>query len=72
MTPTCRYGRAQLYAPEKRIGNWLMDTLWFNVIIIWLMTLFLYMTLYFDLLRKVLTFIESIRLRKQSRSQPDT
>ncbi len=68
MIPTSRTGRAHLYAPVKRLGNVQMDTLWFNVLFIWFTTFILYITLYFDLLRKVLSFTESVRLRKQSQS----
>lgn len=51
-------GRSQLFASEKRIGNYLINTFWFNVITIWLTTIIFYFSLYFDLLRKVLLFIE--------------
>ncbi|MGW8313996.1 MAG: ATP-binding cassette domain-containing protein [Bacteroidales bacterium] len=66
MVPTSRAGRAQLYAPVKRLGNLQIDTLWFNIVFIWFTTLLLYITLYFDLLRKILGFAESFKLRKQS------
>ena len=67
MKPTSRFGRAQLYAPNKQLGNFEIDTLWYNVIAIWLYTLALYLTLYHDLLRKVVTFSETRRLtRKQT------
>ncbi len=66
MIPTSRAGRAQLYAPVKQLGNLQFDTLWFNVLFIWFTTMMLYITLYFDLLRKILGVVESLRLRKQS------
>jgi ABC-type multidrug transport system ATPase subunit len=44
--------RAHFFAPVKFIAGRQVDTLWFNLIIIWLMTLSLYITLYYDLLRK--------------------
>ena len=68
MVPTSRAGRAQLYAPLKRLGNAQMDTLWFNVLFIWFTTLLAYVTLYFDVLRRILNYTESIKLRKESRS----
>ena len=68
MIPTSRTGRAHLYAPVKQLGNAQLDTLWFNVLFIWFTTILLYVTLYFDLLRKVLSFTESVRLRRQSRT----
>jgi hypothetical protein len=66
MVPTSRNGRAQLYAPVKRIGNAQMDTLWFNVLFIWFTTLLAYITLYLDVLRRILNFTESIKLRRES------
>lgn len=67
LVPNSRIGRAQLYAPVKRIGNVEIDTLWFNVVVIWITCLLLYLTLYHDSLRKTLTFFENKRLRKKSR-----
>ncbi len=62
--PTSNVGRAHLYAPVKRLGSLTIDTLWFNVIFIWFTSFILYLALYFDLLRKLLTWFENIRLRK--------
>jgi len=64
LVPASRVGRAQLYAPVKRIGNWEIDTLWFNVVVIWITCLLLYLTLYHDSLKKTLAFLDSIRIRK--------
>ncbi|MEL7148728.1 MAG: hypothetical protein AAFO69_20305, partial [Bacteroidota bacterium] len=47
--------RAQFYQPYKHIFGMLIPTQWFNVIIIWLMTLILIVTLYFDVLRKIVS-----------------
>ncbi len=47
--------RVNFYYPEKHfLGNY-YDTLAFNVTIIWIMTIILFVTLYFDLLRKVVS-----------------
>ncbi|MEN8156124.1 MAG: ATP-binding cassette domain-containing protein [Bacteroidota bacterium] len=59
-------GRAHLYASHKRIGNKKIDTLWFNMMVIWFSCLLLYLTLYFDTLRKVLAFFENMRIRGPS------
>jgi hypothetical protein len=56
--PENKTGRAQLYASRKRIGDYLVDTFWFNVLIVWLTSLFFYFTLYFDVLRRALLFFE--------------
>jgi len=45
---------APFYAYSKSFFGIQMETIWFNVIIIWLMTLMLYCILYFDVLRKFL------------------
>lgn len=56
-TPDSNIGNAHFYAPVKVFGNVQIDTFYFNIIVIWLMTAFFYMTLYYDILRKCLTFI---------------
>jgi ABC-type multidrug transport system ATPase subunit len=66
MKPTSRFGRAHLYAPVKIIGRFEIDTIWYNVVAIWLYSLFFYLTLRTDLLRKAMTFSER---RKLSRKQ---
>jgi energy-coupling factor transporter ATP-binding protein EcfA2 len=66
MEPSSRFGRAHLYAPVKQLGNIQIDTLWFNVMAIWITTLFLYITLYFDVLRRILTYTGSLRLKNGS------
>ncbi len=65
MVPASRTGRAHLYAPVKRIGNWEFETFWFNIMVIWFTTLILYVTLYYDLLRKMISYFERMRLRKK-------
>lgn len=61
--PHNRCGRAQLYASQKRVGNYLIDTYWFNIIVIWLTSIVFYFGLYFDVLRKVLNLIEIFWIR---------
>lgn len=51
MSPSNKFGRAHFYAPVKRIGNALISTTYFNSIIIWIISLILYITLIFDLLK---------------------
>lgn len=65
MIPTSRTGRAHFYAPVKIIGNRSFDTLWFNIMVIWIMSIILYITLYYDVIRKTLTFFERFRFRKK-------
>jgi hypothetical protein len=68
MIPTSSWGRAHLYAPVKRIAHWEMGTVIFNVIVIWIYSGLLYLALYYDLLRKVLLYLESIRFIRRRRS----
>jgi len=49
--------RAQFYQPTKHFGGLWIDTLIFNVIIIWMMSLGLFVTLYFDWFRRIIAFI---------------
>lgn len=45
--------RTIFYAPVKYFAGSYWSTFWFNVTIIWIMSLVLFLTLYFDLLRKL-------------------
>ncbi|MDT8402826.1 MAG: hypothetical protein RQ743_14150, partial [Bacteroidales bacterium] len=60
MLPTSPIGRAHFYAPCKRIGGFHIDTYWFNVGAIWLLTFLLYISLYTDLLRKAINYFGRI------------
>ena len=53
MKPVSDYGRAHFYAPYKKLGNNVIGTLWFNITVLWLVSLILYLTLYFKVLKKV-------------------
>ena len=44
--------RAHFFAPQKNLLGYLVGTYWFNLLVIWLMTLILYGTLYVELLRR--------------------
>ncbi|MBA4057612.1 MAG: ABC transporter ATP-binding protein, partial [Marivirga sp.] len=44
---------ANLYQPSKHFAGVYIDTLYFNLIIIWLMTLMLFITLYLDALKRL-------------------
>jgi ABC transport system ATP-binding/permease protein len=60
--PDSKYGRAHFYAPYKQLGNYLFDTLWFNLAVIWLMSILLYITLSFNVLGKI---VDSLSLREK-------
>ncbi|MCU0358275.1 MAG: ATP-binding cassette domain-containing protein [Cyclobacteriaceae bacterium] len=59
---------ANLYQPTKHFAGRLYDTLYFNIVIIWLMTILMYVALYFDALRKVIVLIENRRYRRPDRT----
>jgi hypothetical protein len=65
MSPVSRYGRAQFYTPYKQIANTTIDTFWFNILVLWAVTLIQYLALYYNLLQKLLTFIGKMRVPKQ-------
>jgi hypothetical protein len=64
MNATSVYGRAHFYAPFKKIGNMEIDTWWFNMIVIWIGSVALFLVLYYNLIRKLLEYIETLRLPK--------
>ena len=48
--------RAHFFAPAKQIFGSQLSTYWVNILILWGMTVLLIVTLYFDVLRKVLEY----------------
>lgn len=69
MKPTSKYGRAHFYAPYKQIGEIKIDTYWFNIVVLWLVTLTLYFTLYFNLLEKLISKFSKLRLIENQKSK---
>jgi hypothetical protein len=59
--PDFNNGRAHFLASQKRIAGKSFDTFWFDLSVIWLMCTTLYLALYFDWLRKLLSMTERIR-----------
>lgn len=60
--------RAHFYAPKKHFLNSLFDTYNFNVAVIWIMVLILYITLYFESLRKLFRYMGQVSFVKSSKS----
>ena len=60
--------RAQFYVPKKHFAGIYLDTVHFNLVVIWLMTFTMGATLYYDLLRKLINSLESLA-RKFKRSE---
>jgi ABC-type multidrug transport system ATPase subunit len=53
-------GRAHFFAPKKKFFGKYYDTYWVNLTVIWLMSLVLGITLYFDVLKKFINLLENI------------
>jgi ABC transport system ATP-binding/permease protein len=64
--PLSNKGRAHYLAPFKKIGPFQIDTFYFNILILWLYTLFFYVALYYEWLRKVIQYTEHIKLLRFS------
>lgn len=72
--PQSPVGRAHFYAPYKRIGPWLIDTMWFNVGILWLWVIILSFTLYYQIPGRLVRHMESLKMQYQfirSQLKPD-
>jgi ABC-type multidrug transport system ATPase subunit/uncharacterized tellurite resistance protein B-like protein len=59
--------RANFYTPVKHFMGRLYDTFYFNIAVIWCMTLVLYLTLYFELLKKAIDGVELYRKYSRKR-----
>jgi ABC-type multidrug transport system ATPase subunit len=64
LDPTHPFIRAHFYAPRKMVAGNFIPTIWVNVIVIWFMTMLLYILLYFKVLKKLLDLLERISPRK--------
>ncbi len=53
MTPTNSYGRTHFYSAIKKVGNNHFSTVYFNVIVIWIISLILYISLVFDFVKRI-------------------
>lgn len=62
MIPGSRFGRAQFYAPFKLLGNLRINTLVYDVTVIWIMVIVLFITLYYNVLKRFVAFLESLKL----------
>ncbi|MEZ5011368.1 MAG: hypothetical protein R2744_07165 [Bacteroidales bacterium] len=58
MMPSSSVGRAHMFSPYKKLGSYYIDTLLFNLGVIWLMTVVLAITLYYNLLQRLMNFLE--------------
>ena len=63
--PTSKLIKAHFYAPQKMFFGTYIPTLWANVIVIWFMTIALYILLYYRVLKRVLDFFEDLSIRQK-------
>lgn len=57
--------RTHFFAPEKHFLNSTFSTFSFNVMVIWLMSIILYLTLYFELFKRLIDFLGSFTLKNE-------
>ena len=57
--------RAHFFAPTKHLLGITFGTYYFNIVVIWLMTFIFYVTLYNELLRKMLNAFSKVNLGKK-------
>ena len=57
--------RTQFFAPKKNLLGVEMGTFWFNIIVIWFMTVLFYIFLYFELLKKGINSFGKVNLVKK-------
>lgn len=67
MEPEGKWGRAHFYAPSKQLGPLTISTPWFNMMMVWMGVALLYVALYLDLLRRVISYFETFKLRRLHR-----
>ena len=63
------FGRAHFFAPRKKVVGIYFDTFWFNISVIWIMSIVFSITLYFDVLKKLINGLEFL-FSKFSRKPP--
>lgn len=66
-TPLQNNGRAHFYAPVKRVSKLTIGTFWFNLMFLWLYSGFLFVLLYFDILRKIIVYFETVLINRRNR-----
>ena len=59
---------AHFYAPEKNFFGIVLSTFWSNIIILWAFSVFCFISLYYDWLRRSLEFLEYWKNRLQKKT----
>lgn len=61
---TSKWGRSHFYAPYKKLGNKEFDTFKFNLLVIWIVTAFLYIALYFKIFSRAINYLGGITFQR--------
>ncbi|NPA67560.1 MAG: hypothetical protein GXO50_03015, partial [Chlorobi bacterium] len=61
--------RSHFYAPHKYFMGKTYDTFWFNLFVIWAMSVLLYIPLYYDHLRKIIEFFGNVKFSKKDKKE---
>jgi len=64
LDPRSKMIKAHFYAPRKMVFGRFIPTIWVNIIVIWTMTIGLYLLLYFRVLKRFLDFFENSARKK--------
>jgi len=67
MKPLSKNGRAHFYAPYKQIGDIKINTYWFDLMVLWTVTLALYIALYFNIFEKLITVLTNLRIKESDK-----
>lgn len=57
--------RSHFFAPQKPFMGKYYDTYWYNIIVIWIFTILLYIILYFELINNTFNLLGKFRLKKE-------
>jgi hypothetical protein len=63
-----KMGRAHFYAPTKNLFGKYVPTFWFNICVIWMMSIVLMITLYYDVFKRILDFFGNLNFFTKKRS----
>ena len=69
MDPTIRgplSWRSHFFAPQKPLLGYYFDTYWYNMTVVWIFTVLLYLSLYFEWFLKFMNLFGKFKLKKES------
>jgi hypothetical protein len=62
-----KVGRAHFFAPRKNFFGTYFSTYWFNICVIWMMSISLIFTLYFEIFKKVMDALGNIKFSREKK-----